>query len=99
MLRVTFVKFFVVVNDEIVGPIIPGRGLHKENPLSPHLFILCTEGLTTLIRQAEFGGQLHCYKICRGAPILSHLLFIDECFLFLRAPVPKTRILKSVGCV
>lgn len=34
---VTAVRFFVNVIDEVVGPIIHGRGLRQGNPLYPYL--------------------------------------------------------------
>jgi hypothetical protein len=82
MMCVETVDYSVIVNGNIVGPIIPGRGLRQGDPLSPYLFIICAEGLSALIRQAEARGDIHGTKICRNAPIISHLLFADDCFLF-----------------
>ncbi|MCH88321.1 RNA-directed DNA polymerase (Reverse transcriptase) [Trifolium medium] len=84
---------------EKVGPIYPGRGLRQGDPLSPYLFILVTGGLTTLIKNSVARGDIHDVKICRGAPMVSHLLFADGCFLFYRSNLDEThhlmRILKT----
>jgi hypothetical protein len=68
-----------------VGPIIPGSRLRQGNPLSPYLFIICAKGLSTLIRQAEAREDLNGIKICRNAPIISHLHLTDDCFIFFQA--------------
>jgi len=85
MMCIETVDYSVLVNQESVGPIIPGRGLRQGDPLSPYLFILCAEGLSALNHQAEVRGELHGAKICRNAPIVTHLLFADDCFLFFMA--------------
>jgi hypothetical protein len=37
------------------------------------------------LKSLESHGEIHGIKVCRGAPILTHLLFADVCFLFCRA--------------
>jgi hypothetical protein len=96
MLCVKTVDYSVVVNGEQVGPIIPRRCLWQDGPLSPYLFTLCTEGLSALIRQAEERGDIHNTKLCRNAPIISHLPFADDCFLFSRAADRETNVMKNI---
>lgn len=85
MICVTSMHYNVLVNSESVGPIEPGRGLRQGDPLSPYLFILISEGLSTLIKGLVDRGEIHSDQICRGAPSVSHLVFADDCFLFCRA--------------
>jgi hypothetical protein len=96
MLCVSSVNYSVLVNYEKVGPIVPGRGLRQGDPLSPYLFILVTEGLSTLIKKSVACGDIHGVKVCRGAPTVSHLLFVDDCFLFCRANLVETRHLMAI---
>ncbi|CAJ2674072.1 unnamed protein product [Trifolium pratense] len=96
MMCVESVDYSVIVNDDMVGPIIPGRGLRQGDPLSPYLFIICAEGLSSLIKQAEAKGDIHGIKICKNAPIISHLLFADDCFLFFRADEHEAYIMKNI---
>lgn len=65
-------------------------------PLSPYLFILCDEGLSALIRNAENRWDLQGVRICRSAPRVSHLLFADDCFLFFQADVHQANIMKEI---
>jgi hypothetical protein len=96
MLCVETVDYSIIVNGHMVGPVVPGRGLRQGDPLSPYLFIICAEGLSALIRQAENRGELHGIKICRKAPIISHLLFADDCFLFFKATSNEASVLKNI---
>jgi ribonuclease HI len=96
MMCVSTVNYSVLLNFEKLGPIVPGRGLRQGDPLSPYLFILVAEGLTALMKQAVGTGTIHGMRICRGAPVVSHLLFADDCFLFCRASVAEATQLLTI---
>lgn len=96
MMSLDSVQYVVVVNQDLVGPIIPGRGLNQGDPLSPYLFILCADGLSSLIHQAEARGDIHGTKVCKNAPIISHLLFADGRFLFFKATTNEARTITHI---
>lgn len=60
------VYYSILVNSDLVGPVIPGRGIRQGNPLSSYPFILCAEGLSSLITDAENRGTISGTRICRG---------------------------------
>ena len=64
--------------------VVPSRGLRQGDPLSLYLFIICAEGLSSLLRKHERAGLVHGVRVVRGAPIMNHLFFADDCFFFLR---------------
>lgn len=96
MMCVESVVYQVQVNNDQVGPIFPTRGLRQGDPLSPYLFIICVEGLTSLIKDAQNRRMLHGVKICRQAPVVTHLLFANDCFLFFKANDQESNIMKSI---
>lgn len=49
-----------------------------------------------MIEKAVSRGDLHGIKICRGAPIISHLLFADDSFFFCRASVSECNMMKHI---
>jgi len=89
------VDYSVIVNNDLVGTVNLGRGLRQGDPPSPYMFILCVKGLFALIKQAERIGNLHGIHICVNAPMISHLFFADDCFLFFIATESEAHILKK----
>ena len=85
MLCVTTVTYSILVNGEPNGLINPSRGIRQGDPLSPFLFLLCTEGLHGLIRREATEGRIKGFSLCRRGPKLTHLFFANDSLLFCRA--------------
>ncbi|CAL1392116.1 unnamed protein product [Linum trigynum] len=93
---VSSVSYAVLVNGHKSNFFNPGRGLRQGDPLSPYLFLLCAEGLSALINKSGKEKKIHGLKICNRAPVVSHLLFADDCIIFARATVEESKKLKEV---
>eukprot|EP00257_Ricinus_communis_P021393 XP_015580875.1 uncharacterized protein LOC107262053 [Ricinus communis] len=65
MMCVSTVQYWILVNKELVGPILPKRDLCQGCPLSPYLIILRAEGLSALLRRVERRADIHGCRICR----------------------------------
>ncbi|XP_074347583.1 uncharacterized protein LOC141686447 [Apium graveolens] len=78
------------------GNIRPKRGIRQGDPISPYLYILRAEGLSSIIRRYEEAGLVHGCSIARGAPPISHLFFVDDCYVFFKATVQEARSMKSI---
>lgn len=46
------VQYSILINEQPVGKLRPSRGIRQRDPLSPYLFIICAEALSSLISQA-----------------------------------------------
>lgn len=89
-------SFSVLVNGIPKGPIVPSRGLRQRDPLSPYLFLICTEGLVSLLKNFAINGTLRGVRICRGEPQLNHLLFLDDSLIFCKANKVVSKVLLSL---
>ena len=79
---VTTPSFSILVNGKPYGMIQPSKGIRQGDPISPYLFLLCAEGLTTLLKKTELEWRIKGVSICRGAPKITNLMFVDNSLLF-----------------
>lgn len=82
---VSSVSYRVKENGSLSKPLEPERGLGQGDPLSPYLFLLCAEGFSALLNNAEAAGLIKGVKICNNASSISHLLFADDSLILVRA--------------
>ncbi|KAL5551246.1 hypothetical protein UlMin_001422 [Ulmus minor] len=84
---------------DICGNIVPSRGIRQGDPLSPFLFLFCSEGLTSLLVKAELNGRLKGLNFGSNDVSVSHLLFADDSFMFLDANRSNFEALSGIlGC-
>ncbi|KAL8106740.1 hypothetical protein AgCh_023486 [Apium graveolens] len=55
-----------------------------------------TPGLGGMMRQYENNGLIHGCRIVRGAPPMSHLLFVDDAYFFFKASIAEARSMKTI---
>lgn len=96
MLCVTTVSYSISFQGSTIGPIVPKRSLRQDDPLSPYLFLLCVEGLSLALKSAAENGRIRGYSISHSAPLVTHLLFADDSFLFFKATSSESQSIKEV---
>ncbi|XP_024155933.1 uncharacterized protein LOC112163903 [Rosa chinensis] len=85
MACVSTVTFSIVLNGNSGSSFRPSRGLRQGDPLSPYLFLIISEVLSLRLTKAIHVGDLVGVKLTRSCPIISHLFFVDDALLFMKA--------------
>lgn len=80
---ITTVSYSFLINDAVLGNVIPQRGIRQGDPLSPYIFIICSEVLSGLCSKAQKDGRLPGIKIAKNSPSVNHLLFADDTMFFI----------------
>ncbi|XP_022762168.1 uncharacterized protein LOC111308099 [Durio zibethinus] len=85
------VTYNVVTNGLIADTIHPERGLRQGDPLSPYLFLMCIEGLSTLLTKMQIEGLLKGVRASVQGPRIAHLFLVDDSLLFFKANQQKSK--------
>lgn len=74
--------------------------MRQGDPISPYvyknIYILCVEGLISMIRRNEDTGLLYGNNIAKDALAISHLLFADDCYLFFKTNKTEANVMKRI---
>lgn len=79
------VSYSYLLNGAAQGSVNPQRGIRQGDPLSPFIFILCSEVLSGLCKKAQDEQKLTGIKVGKQSPRISHLLFADDTMFFCKA--------------
>ncbi|KAL4334433.1 hypothetical protein GQ457_07G006210 [Hibiscus cannabinus] len=93
---VSSVSSRVRVRGALSEAIRPQRGLRQGDPLSPFLFLFCSEGLSAALTAAQHEGQLPGVRASKHGPPVNHLLFVDDNLVFLRNNMAEVQCLKDI---
>ncbi|CAM8885253.1 unnamed protein product [Rhodiola kirilowii] len=96
MLCVETVTYRVKINDKISEIIRPGRGLRQGDPILPYLFLICAEWLTHALNTYRELGLLEGIRVSKRAPVVTHLMFADDCLFFVKAKQESIKWLREV---
>ncbi|XP_042962496.1 uncharacterized protein LOC122296768 [Carya illinoinensis] len=81
----TSISYSILVNGKPQQNFLPSRGLRQGDPLSPYIFIMCAEALSSLLNQAEHSKVITPVHVGRGPITVNHLFFADDSLLFCQA--------------
>lgn len=81
---ITTVRCSFLINDSFLGRVTPQREIRQGDPISPYIFILCSEVLSGLCLGAQQNGNLPGVKVATNSPRINHLLFADDTMFFIQ---------------
>jgi hypothetical protein len=94
MMCVRSVRYSILVNGSPQGLIIPSRGIRQGDPISPYLFLLCAEALSSMLHKAHGDGVLTGVPTSKKGPKLSHLFLQMTTFSFVGLHSPN-----GINCI
>ena len=96
MACVSSVEYKVTYNSVESETIKPSRGLRQGDPLSPYLFLLCAEGLSSLLKYYNGGTIDRGLRVNYRSSWVTHLLFADDSLIFINASNPSALRLNDI---
>ena len=94
---ISTVSFTLLLNGFKSTSFTPGWDLRQGDPLSPYLFILCSEVLSKIINREVDQGAIQGVKLGLGASPIAKLFYVDDVLLFCRAKIGEVDML--LNCV
>lgn len=75
--------FSLLINGELTNAFSSTSGVRQGDRISPYLFVLAMQVLSSLLSRAELRGEID--SMCYGSLLVSHIIFVDDLMVFLKA--------------
>lgn len=75
-------SYSILLNGQVGARFSPSHGLRQGHPIFSYLYLICAEGLSVLLGEAERTKAINGVKAARGCPPISYLLFADDSLTF-----------------
>lgn len=92
---VTSVTYRILLNGSSNTEITPSKGLRQWDPISPYLFLFSMQSLSNGLGKLEELNKIEGIKIRRTSPTITHLLFVDDCYIFSTIDSKKIQNIKE----
>ncbi|XP_026410014.1 uncharacterized protein LOC113305128 [Papaver somniferum] len=93
---VEFARFSVLVNGSATGYFKNEKGISKGDPISPFLFLLVGEFLTSMIKKSQEKGLVSGFQSKEGGMMVIHLQFADDTLIFPDADEEQVKNLRLI---
>ena len=87
-------SFSLRINGEYTPPFSSSNGVRQGDPLSPYLFVIAMQVLSSLFKKAEQHQELD--PMACGTLSVSHIIFADDLMVFLKADKKNAWRLKQL---
>lgn len=89
MFCVSIVSYSMLINGQPRETFRPERGLRQGDPLSPYLYLLCVERLSSLINLAKSSKKISIFKVARDSKPITYSFLANDSLLFCKAKLTE----------
>jgi len=93
---ILLLNYSIIINGQPHNHIVPKRGIHQGDPLSPYFFIICTKAMSSMLDNSARRGAITGIPISRRGTSINHLLFADDSLLFCHANLQEWRHIQGL---
>ncbi|KAA3479746.1 reverse transcriptase [Gossypium australe] len=96
-LKLDMSKVYNIVECPFINIMLKKMGFSETwgDPINPYSFLICSKGLSALLRMDSTHGNLKGVRINRHASLITHFLFTDDSLIFGEAMKRGARALKD----